>query len=638
MFFIYQTNKITGYNFGVNSKSFDATFSQFVDDNGPHYFENQMLWTARFFTALLGVGCVYLTFLISLKLFNNKTISLLSAAALAVMPLHVRNSHYALADIPQVFFFLLAFLASINIYKKPNLKAYIIAGFLVGFSTSLKYFPLPLIPFIVFHLLRGKNNFLSKKLFAAAIAMFFGYWLGMPYLFVHYKEITGSIPIALSWYGPDKIDPQKSLLQKILPDNHHAYHLKFLFNEGMLQIPLITSLIGAIIGLIKYTKATFLTLIIPVVNGIFIFFYVRQIYEQLPLPMLPFMAILIGVFTYYFISKLKFGKIIFIPLLLLVIFLPSFASSAKASIACTTPITEFQSRDWVKNNIPPNSNFAIEPGTRAPDLAMNWIRSEIGDNFSLSELQDINANYLIALKGYYGVYLSWSDDLLFPPKNIINNQYVQLVINEYNSSAQTLQKFIKPYMCISTDIYIYKIPPKLEPANHLIKQFNLDASDDLNNFNLDSYNEEVNLSYTAKQGHDNPGALRYTYNTSKFNQRRSEYYFYYATPVFSDFLNAGGNKKYSLSAWVLKESEIKRTNIKRDLKDFFLRIDFYQDKNKSPIKTSFSSRVKNHQDWQQLLVTSIAPKGTNFMKVGFGGLAPYISGSFLIDDINIYEK
>ena len=523
LFLIYGINKSTGFDFGKPSQTFTGSFKEFMAGNGPILFENYVLWASRLWGVFLGTGSVVLTYIIALSLYRNKTIALLSAGALAIMPLHVRNSHYALADMPQVFFFTLSFFTSFLMYQKKTTKYYLLAGFLAGFATSLKYFPLSFLPFLIFYLMTGKRNWFSRNFFSSLLAIFVGYWVGMPYLFIHFNEIIGFIPYALTWYGPDKLEPQKTLIEKLLPDSRHAYQLKFLWNHALLPIPFIASLFGLFYGLKKFTRPTLLVLIIPLTNSIFIFFYVRQIYEQLPMPMLPFLAIFIGIAAYALITIKKFKSIFLISAVFLVLYLPPLITSSQASLACSTPINEFKAKDWIRANIPSHSNFAFEPSSRLPtEMEMNWIRSELINNFSLAELQESNSQYLMIMSGYFGVNLNWSDDTLFPPKNILDNQYVRLAVNEFQHSAIILKDFIKPYMCISDDIYIYKIPPKLESATSMTKQFNFATVWDFQNFKLIDSSEETKLSYVPELGKSNPGSIRYEYTNGKFNHWRNE--------------------------------------------------------------------------------------------------------------------
>ena len=58
--------------------------------------------------------------------------ALLSAALLAVMPLHVRESHYVLTDIPTTFFVSVAFLLTLAAHEHPTAAAFAKAGAAAG--------------------------------------------------------------------------------------------------------------------------------------------------------------------------------------------------------------------------------------------------------------------------------------------------------------------------------------------------------------------------------------------------------------------------------------------------------------------------------------------------------------------------
>src|SRR5690349_6027192 len=73
------------------------------------------LW-GRAVTALLGTATVWLIYLGGLR-WGART-ALLAAALLAVMPLHVRESHYVLTDVPVTFFVTLTFVLSLRAHER----------------------------------------------------------------------------------------------------------------------------------------------------------------------------------------------------------------------------------------------------------------------------------------------------------------------------------------------------------------------------------------------------------------------------------------------------------------------------------------------------------------------------------------
>jgi len=93
--------------------------------------------TGRAMTASLGTGTVLLTFLAARR-WGTLT-ALVAAALMAVMPYHVRESHFALADVPTAFFTTLAFVLSLRALERPSTGAFAWAGAAVGLAASCKY-------------------------------------------------------------------------------------------------------------------------------------------------------------------------------------------------------------------------------------------------------------------------------------------------------------------------------------------------------------------------------------------------------------------------------------------------------------------------------------------------------------------
>lgn len=637
LLFIHQTYNLTGFTFGFDDTHFkNILFSDFVINNGPFLFGNALLWISRLQGVLSGTGTVLLTYLITQRVFKGKlntskirSLSLLAALALSGMPLFVRNSHYATADIPQVFFFALSFLISLKILDKPNFKTYAFAGFLVGFSVSLKYFPLALIPFLIIHLLAAKKKITSRPFLFSIFSIFLGYLAGMPYLFVHFDKIAGFIPYALSWYGPDQLTEERPLFSRFLPSYFHFFHFKFLISDGLLLIPFIASIAGIVIGSRKYPYQTFLLLIIPGINGIFITFYVKQIYEQLTLPMLPFIAIFISLAIYQLLElagrlRRKGIRSIASVLILLLVFLPSFLNSAQASVDCGKEITDFQTRLWLAKNIKPDSIVAYHPGTRHPSVDMVWVESTVKGDFSLAELQDQKAQYLILIDGYYRTAFEWTDDLLLPTRHIVDNQYPLLAVQEIRREAKLIKEIKKHTMCTGNKMEIYELPQPLKPSVNLIKSFSFNSEEDTNKFSLLNAGEEIEINTNDK--------TEYIYKKGAFNNIRSDYIFYYSAPYLSEFIPAEGEKKYT--AKLNYKSEIEDKAVKRD---GYLRIDFYDESNKS-IKTSLSPKGTVTDDSRQLTVTASAPANTSFLRIGFQSLVLSDNGKFLLERLSLFEN
>src|SRR6476661_2982011 len=89
------------------------------------------LW-GRIVTVLFGTATVFLLHVAGLR-WGART-ALLSAALLAVMPLHVRESHFVLTDVPVTFFVTLTFLLSLVAHERATLGPFLAAAAAAGLA------------------------------------------------------------------------------------------------------------------------------------------------------------------------------------------------------------------------------------------------------------------------------------------------------------------------------------------------------------------------------------------------------------------------------------------------------------------------------------------------------------------------
>lgn len=94
------------------------------------------LW-ARATSALFGVATVWLVFRIGLHWGTRH--ALLASGLMAVVPQHVRDSHYVATDVPLTFFTTLALLLSLQAYEHPTRGAFLRAGVAAGLAGASKY-------------------------------------------------------------------------------------------------------------------------------------------------------------------------------------------------------------------------------------------------------------------------------------------------------------------------------------------------------------------------------------------------------------------------------------------------------------------------------------------------------------------
>ena len=94
------------------------------------------LW-GRALTALFGVATVFVVHQIGMRWGARH--ALLAAGLMAVMPMHVRESHYVLTDVPVTFFTALTMLLSLAAHERGTVGAFAWAGVAAGLAMGTKY-------------------------------------------------------------------------------------------------------------------------------------------------------------------------------------------------------------------------------------------------------------------------------------------------------------------------------------------------------------------------------------------------------------------------------------------------------------------------------------------------------------------
>lgn len=171
------------------------------------YFWNEpsiFYLSTRVVSAFIGAFTIFPIFFTGRYLFS-KRVGLLAAFIFATMPFHVRHSHYALIDVPMVFFLSFAMYYSAKLLVQKNYSTYILAGTFVGLAASTKYNGgLSAIAVVIAHLFRTLSakvtsvydryrlrSFLSIHmfpLFLAGIFSIFAFILFTPYAVLDNKD------------------------------------------------------------------------------------------------------------------------------------------------------------------------------------------------------------------------------------------------------------------------------------------------------------------------------------------------------------------------------------------------------------------------------------------------------------------
>jgi len=92
----------------------------------------------RAVTAAIGSATVFVVYAIGSRWGSRP--ALLAAGLMAVIPTHVRESHYVLGDVPMTFFVALAFLLTLRAHERGTLGALASAGAAAGLAAGTAYY------------------------------------------------------------------------------------------------------------------------------------------------------------------------------------------------------------------------------------------------------------------------------------------------------------------------------------------------------------------------------------------------------------------------------------------------------------------------------------------------------------------
>lgn len=102
------------------------------------YYSNIFLVIGRVVTAVLGAATIFPLYLLVRRLTNART-ALTAAVFLAVLPIHVKYSHYAHVDAPLAFFTTWVIVAAQYLWQTGKARWYVLTGVAVGLSGAVLY-------------------------------------------------------------------------------------------------------------------------------------------------------------------------------------------------------------------------------------------------------------------------------------------------------------------------------------------------------------------------------------------------------------------------------------------------------------------------------------------------------------------
>src|ERR1051326_5339726 len=140
--------------------------------------------TGRLPAALVGAATVWLTYKLGSELDSRDArLALLAAAQMAVRPMHVRESHYILTDVPMTALTVLALWLTLRAARVATARAFAWAGAMCGLAAAAKYtgggaFAAVFVAWLVYE---GRYRDGARKLAAAVGAAAIAFLVAAPF-------------------------------------------------------------------------------------------------------------------------------------------------------------------------------------------------------------------------------------------------------------------------------------------------------------------------------------------------------------------------------------------------------------------------------------------------------------------------
>ncbi|MEJ5310793.1 MAG: phospholipid carrier-dependent glycosyltransferase [Anaerolineae bacterium] len=313
----------------------------------------------RLVSVMFGIGTVVAVFFICQAITHKVSVGLLASWMMAISPSMVTHSRLVTPNIYVVFFMLLAFLASVLIYKQGKTWHYVAAGLCVGFAISSKYNGgLVLLTLVLAHFLRyGKEALKKKKFYLALFLCGAGFLLTTPFAIFDFSDFYKDFVYHAQYY---RVASHPGMEGDAL-----RWYLDYAWRTG--GVLYIFAVLQILYGICVKSKEIVILSIFPVVYfGYISTLNVRN--DRTFIPLVPFLFILAAWFLvclWYKIKELPSKKLRNLSVIVFVCLTTvAFAFPLARTIMNTLRLTAINSREtarvWIESNLPPGSRIALE--------------------------------------------------------------------------------------------------------------------------------------------------------------------------------------------------------------------------------------------------------------------------------------
>jgi len=341
-----------------------------VEQVGPSDF---YLW-GRFATAAVGTATIAVVHQAALRWGARQ--ALLAAGLLAVMPMHVRESHFVLTDVPLTFAVTLTLLLSLRASERPTLKAVVLAGAAAGLAAGIKYNGLVAVsmPLAVAFAVGARGSSRVAAALAAATACVVAFFVTTPFALI-------DLPAFLNGFGT-----QAAAFAARQPSAEPSWLVYVKHFRQALGWP-ASALVVAGLGLAAYRSFVGPTRVRWVLLLVFplVFFYLingwSYMFARYALPMVPFLMIWGAIATTEAIEVLtrarmrSLARAAVVTALVVAAVLPAAVGSVTWVRSLGVETTQALAWKWIRSSVWRDEPIVSE--ARGLDLPAERYRAEI---------------------------------------------------------------------------------------------------------------------------------------------------------------------------------------------------------------------------------------------------------------------
>ncbi len=358
------------------------------------------LW-GRITMASFGVATVLLVYQVGMRWGARH--ALLASGLMAVLPLHVRYSHYVLTDTPLTFFVTLTFLLSLTAHERGTLGGFVSAGAAAGLAAATKYnggiaLIMPLIACWMTVPLRPGR---LKTAFATVAASGIAFLLMAPYTILDLPAFLDNFARLANQYRVAVVGESLWIL-----------YFKYLVRHAFGWPGLLLALGGMGLGIVRLVRGPgrvrwTLAVVFPLVYYSMLTTQ-RIVFARYLLPMTPPLCVLAAAGVVSGVSLLRRYEIpraartALIAALTIAALLPPAIISITGDRDMAKVSTIDQAYSWILQNIPAGASIVLE---RRAMLLPSQYRATYMTQLrrkSYDELRTEGAQYLVANSESYG--------------------------------------------------------------------------------------------------------------------------------------------------------------------------------------------------------------------------------------------